>query len=85
MGKVDDLRALREANWAARQKPVSKSEERRLSCTPAAGAGAAVEGGSQPAVESTVPLCGHTSIGKKTCIRPKDHPEKNHRYGKATS
>lgn len=27
-----------------------------------------------------VELCGHTSINKKTCIRPKGHSEKNHKY-----
>jgi len=25
-------------------------------------------------------LCGHKGVGGKSCTRPKDHPEKNHRY-----
>ncbi len=85
MSKVDELRKLREARYEAAQRTANKGEERRLSRTEDGGATAAAVRGSQPAVQSTVPLCGHMSIGKKTCIRPKDHPEKNHRYGKATS
>lgn len=82
MGKVDDLRALREARYAAMQKAPSKSVERRLSRTGAGGHDAQRAGGSQPDLVTVAEeLCGHQSIGKKRCIRPKDHPEKNHRYG----
>lgn len=78
MGKVDDLRALREANWAARQKvPAGPSRGHR-----AQSAGA--EGGRRDAATVAEALCGHTAIGGKRCIRPKDHAEKNHRYGKET-
>lgn len=76
MGKVDDMRAMREARYSARAKriesllekvtrPESKSQERRLDI-------------QEEAV--TEELCGHQSISKARCTRPKDHPEKNHRY-----
>ena len=91
MGKVDDLRAMREARYLAMQTGKAKgkgmqgqrvervvldevkgfpsrSVERRVTRTDTPATGEA--------------LCGHQSISKKTCIRPKDHTEKNHRYAK---
>lgn len=60
MGKVDDLRALREARYEAKGKPASKPK--------------AVE------TKGSEKLCGHKGVGGKSCTRPKDHEEKNHRY-----
>lgn len=99
MGKVDELRALREARYRASQtgkgmqgqRPnyvvvdeaqdfPSKNVKRRLSRIEGGAAGAAEVGRSQP---DDVTVCGHMSIGKKACVRPKGHPEKNHRYPKA--
>lgn len=68
MGKVDDMRAMREARFSERAKRVmSKAEEKRAS---------KVETPAPPTEE----LCGHKAIGGKSCTRPKDHTEKNHRY-----
>ena len=100
MGKADELRALREARYAAMQKQgkgmqgqrvkqvvvdevqdfPSRSVKRRLSRTEDGEVETAAVGGSQP---DDATLCGHQSIGKKRCIRTKDHSEKNHRYGKS--
>lgn len=74
MGKVDDMRAMREARYAART----------AAATPAAKAVKArkvLENAETPA--PTGELCGHQSISKKRCTREKDHQltgTKNHRY-----
>lgn len=73
MGKVDDLRRLREARYAAN------------SATPASKATAAAKALAS-AVAPPVPsgeLCGHRSIGNKSCTREADHVAtgtKSHRY-----
>lgn len=33
-----------------------------------------------PVVLEELVVCGHKGASGKTCTRPKDHPEKNHRY-----
>ena len=73
MGKVEDQRALREANYAARTggKPVARKAPPTV---PAKGGIVAKKPDA---------LCGHRSVGGKTCIRAKDHDEKSHRYAKA--
>lgn len=42
--------------------------------------------GKRPAKQTApapkVALCGHRSVGGKTCIRDADHSEKSHRYAK---
>lgn len=74
MGKVEDLRAMREANFAARSTGV-KPARPTVPKLPAKGG---------PKVEApSGPTCGHRSVGGKLCIRPKDHDEKSHRYPKA--
>ena len=91
MGKVDDQRAMREAKYAARQRSAAGS-------APAAPARAAAARPRPTAIAPTpdaravdgpVPsvsdeLCGHRSIGNKSCTREKGHQAngtKNHRYG----
>jgi hypothetical protein len=75
MSKLDAQRAMREANWAARQK-----------ATPApapAKSPAAAPRTPEPAATpepSATGLCGHRAIGGNTCTRPAGHAEKNHRY-----
>lgn len=69
MGKVDDMRAMREARYAATNKGV-KGQHVPLASPEVRAAFAA---------ENEVE-CGHRAISGKTCTRPKDHSEKNHRY-----
>ncbi|AZI58197.1 hypothetical protein EH165_08660 [Nakamurella antarctica] len=45
--------------------------------SPQPGQSARQEGAAQAAEEA---LCGHRSMGNKSCSRPSGHPEKNHRY-----
>jgi hypothetical protein len=75
MGKVDDLRALREARFAANQKAQPPAERAKKAQR------ALAKATSAPA--PTGELCGHRSIGNKTCTREKDHQAtgtKSHRY-----
>lgn len=76
MGKVDDLRALRQqirAMEAGASKPSTSVQRPGRKTDPA------FEVVAQHVQED---LCGHTGVGGKRCIRAKDHPEKSHRYPK---
>ena len=90
MSKVDALRALREAKYAAdRANAPSSGVKRAAPAVPPAGTATpatkvskiprpAFEADPVPDVEA-VP-CGHRNMGGKSCSRPAGHPEKNHRY-----
>ena len=69
MSKMDDLRAMREARYAA-----SKTQTRPAAAAPKAPARAAA------AAPATDALCGHKAIGGRTCTREAGHSEKSHRY-----
>lgn len=91
MGKVDDQRAMREAKYASRQRSAAGS----VPATPPRAAAARTRPISQdratdapavtvPASAASDELCGHRSIGNKSCTREKGHQAtgtKNHRYG----
>jgi len=64
VGKVEDLRKMREARYMMRHGMVAPGKK-------AQEAAKAITGSD---------LCGHKGVGGKSCTRPKDHPEKNHRY-----
>lgn len=85
MGKVEDMRRLREQRAAAstaaastaaaapRRASTQAAPPVRATATPEAVVDAAAEG-----------LCGHTSISGRSCTRERDHQKagtKNHRYG----
>ncbi len=93
MGKVDDQRAMREAKYAARQRGAAGSAPaapaRAATARPAPTAAptaspapsASTLAGSTPSADDE--LCGHRSIGNKSCTREKGHQAngtKNHRY-----
>ena len=81
MGKVDDMRAMREARWAAvrNQRPSQPKVERAADIDNDKGAPyrKGVKGQHVPLDTES---CGHRSMSGGYCTRPKDHPEKNHRY-----
>lgn len=94
MSKVDALRALREARYAAQSAkpsaaPSAKPSPAPAGTRPAAKAASAVPRGagrrtvpaSGPDIEGEADLCGHRSMNGRTCTRPGGHTEKNHRYG----
>jgi hypothetical protein len=77
MSKADDLRAMRERNWHARQKGAvdQTPAQKRAKATEALATALA----PKPEVEK---VCGTQGIGGKRCIREAGHSEKNHKYGK---
>ena len=94
MGKVDDQRAMREAKYASRQRSAAglaptppkaaTARPRPAASTQAADAPAAsTQTVTAPVSAATDELCGHRSIGNKSCTREKGHQAsgtKNHRY-----
>ncbi len=90
MSKLDAQRAMREANYAARQgaKPTSRA-------TPDSGEGPApATTGKKPRrpaaptpkradaveTEAASTSCGHKSMNGRACTREAGHSEKSHRY-----
>lgn len=72
MSKMDDMRALREARYAATKADAPKPAKARPAAatrTPKPAPAAAADG-----------LCGHRAISGRTCTREHGHPEKSHRY-----
>lgn len=89
MGKVDDQRAMREARYASRQRTGGAAAAGAPPRPPAArppaarAAGPAPSAGTAPVPADSDELCGHRSIGNKSCTREKGHQAngtKNHRY-----
>ncbi len=64
VSKLDAQRAMREAKYAGAPTPATR--------TPKASV--------PKAKETTEGICGHRSIGNKSCQRPPGHPEQSHRY-----
>ncbi|MCX6401427.1 MAG: hypothetical protein NTX33_16035 [Propionibacteriales bacterium] len=80
MSKMDGLRAMREAKYAAAaarsgtpakaapKKPVAKAAPTTAAAEPASDA------------ETDEALCGHRNISGRTCTRERGHSAKSHRY-----
>ena len=79
MSKMDNLRAMREAKYAAAQKQAgAKPAATRAPVAPAAPKPAA-----EPAADAaadTDELCGHRNMSGRTCTRERGHAAKSHRY-----
>ena len=87
MSKVDAQRAMREARYAAlqAQPPTARRPAKRERPTAEAPPVEALPTGRPPAqgrraADTATGLCGHRSIGNKSCQREAGHPEKAHRY-----
>ena len=79
MGKMDALRAMREARYAER---VARSA---ITAAPPRAARAAPErsAAEKPPAEPIATddlLCGHRNMGGRTCTREQGHAAKSHRY-----
>ena len=70
MSKMDDMRALREARYAASKPAVAKPVRPVAASKPQRPA-------PPPSAEG---LCGHRAISGRTCTREHGHAEKSHRY-----
>lgn len=80
MSKSDDMRAMREARYAA-------TKARATTPDVAVAPRAVKPRSAQPPVAAADPapgqddLCGHRAISGRTCTREKGHAAKSHRYG----
>ncbi|MCD4535952.1 hypothetical protein LRP67_17830 [Nocardioides sp. cx-169] len=86
MSKMDGLRAMREAKYAAAQKAAKASKPAaRPKVAPdakpskAAAAAKALASDPGPAAASEE-LCGHRNMSGRTCTREAGHAAKSHRY-----
>ena len=73
MSKMDGLRAMREARYAARE--AAPTATRRSVPKPAEAPSPAASLESPEAL-----LCGHRAISGRTCTREHGHDAKSHRY-----
>ncbi|MCW2852610.1 MAG: hypothetical protein JWM84_2274 [Nocardioides sp.] len=87
MSKMDGLRAMREAKYAAAQKAKSAAKpaarpkvapEKPTSKAAAAAKALAADPGPVDAVSEE--LCGHRNMSGRTCTREAGHAAKSHRY-----
>lgn len=92
MSKMDNLRAMREAKYAAAQKRSASAPARPAArppvAPPVAAEKAAPRPASGPAPETVFgtdsaaseELCGHRNMSGRTCTRERAHAAKSHRY-----
>lgn len=81
---MDNLRAMREAKYAAAQKRGADAPARPKAPV-APPASSATSAKKAAAVESDAPaaaeeLCGHRNMSGRTCTREAGHAAKSHRY-----
>jgi hypothetical protein len=82
MSKMDNLRAMREAKYAAAQKQAAaKPSTPRAPVTPPATAPTRdTETVAEAPGADTEELCGHRNMSGRTCTRERGHAAKSHRY-----
>lgn len=92
MSKMDNLRAMREAKYAAAQKRAAGAPAKPAVRPPVAPAVAPPAAAAKPVPEpgaevvlgtdsaATEELCGHRNMSGRTCTRERAHAAKSHRY-----
>ena len=88
MSKMDNLRAMREAKYAAAQKRSASAPAKPAARPAVAPPLAAEKPAPEPAAETvfgidsaaTEGLCGHRNMSGRTCTRERGHAAKSHRY-----
>lgn len=92
MSKMDNLRAMREAKYAAAQKRAAGAPAKPAARPPVAPAVAPPVASAKPVPEpgaevvlgtdsaATEELCGHRNMSGRTCTRERAHTAKSHRY-----
>lgn len=93
MSKMDALRAMREAKFAANAKRTAPAKgagttaRKAAPATPAAARSSATRSAApaaatEPAGDADVTeaLCGHRNMSGRTCTREAGHAAKSHRY-----
>lgn len=79
MSKMDNLRAMREAKYAAAQKRAADAPA-RPGAAAAPVAPPAPKRVEERAAAPADDLCGHRNMSGRTCTRETGHPQKSHRY-----
>lgn len=79
---MDNLRAMREAKYAAAQKRSADAPARPKApvAPPVAAAPKAADSKVDAPPTATEELCGHRNISGRTCTRERGHAAKSHRY-----
>ena len=80
---MDNLRAMREAKYAAAQKRSADAPARpKAPVAPPAAKTASTEAEAEPAAQTAAAeeLCGHRNMSGRTCTRERGHAAKSHRY-----
>jgi hypothetical protein len=81
MSKMDALRAMREAKYAANAKRSAAAPPRSAATAKAPVAPAAAKAASSPAAPAAdESACGHRNMSGRTCTREAGHAAKSHRY-----
>ncbi len=88
MSKMDNLRAMREAKYAAAQKRTPGAPAKAASRAPVAPPAAAAKPAAQADADivfgtdssAEEALCGHRNMSGRTCTREQGHSAKSHRY-----
>ena len=87
MSKMDGLRAMREARYAAARAAAPATRTERPPVAPTETSAAAPTKARRAPTKATAPapsgaeeLCGHRNMGGKTCTREQGHAAKSHRY-----
>ncbi|MBD3945067.1 hypothetical protein [Nocardioides ganghwensis] len=79
MSKMDNLRAMREAKYAAAQKRAADAPARPQAPV-APVAPPAPKRVEERAADAAGDLCGHRNMSGRTCTRERGHAAKSHRY-----
>jgi hypothetical protein len=83
MSKMDNLRAMREAKYAANAQRTAGSASAPRKPAPVAPPAAQAPQATAAPVEETATadaLCGHRNMSGRTCTREAGHAAKSHRY-----
>jgi hypothetical protein len=78
MSKLDAQRAMREANYAARNK--GQTTTNRVAARPPVAPSSSVSPARPAAAAPASATCGHKSMNGRACTRDAGHAEKSHRY-----
>lgn len=83
MSKMDGLRAMREARYAAAAaRTATPGKAAPKKAVPKAAPKEAAKAAAEPVAdaETDEALCGHRNISGRTCTRERGHSAKSHRY-----
>lgn len=83
MSKMDALRAMREAKYAANSAAASSGAvqpSRRATPVVRPSPAAAAPDAGEPDGVTSDQLCGHRNMSGRTCTRERGHTAKSHRY-----